>query len=308
MARFAVVPVMVAAGGCTWAVEDRPLTVEAYEAAEEQRAEAQREALDELLAQRLDDLSRQDERLARLAARSETAVERLGDIESELRALRQEQAVSAAPVPITEEEADDAAADEGDDDDEPADTDLAREPAVVNGGEKLVFGAAECIVLPEQGMVLRGRVDTGANTASLNARDIEEFERDGDAWVRFRIPPSGAVEIARDEQSEDSPLDDLFGDLVERVDFMDGGTEEEGVKVEAEVERRVTIVQSSGEEERLVVRLPGRIGSLDQRMEFTLSDRTELDFPVLFGRRLLRDLAVVDVGREYVQPCRLDSE
>ncbi|MFW5969906.1 MAG: RimK/LysX family protein, partial [Halofilum sp. (in: g-proteobacteria)] len=79
--------------------------------------------------------------------------------------------------------------------------------------------------------------------------------------------------------------------------------EEVGVSVEAEVYRRVTIVQSSGEEERIVVRLPTRIGPLDQRIEYTLTDRGGMTLPVLLGRRMLRDLALVDVAREYVQPC-----
>jgi hypothetical protein len=36
-------------------------------------------------------------------------------------------------------------------------------------------------------MILEAKLDTGAKTASINARDIETFERKGTPWVRFRI-------------------------------------------------------------------------------------------------------------------------
>ncbi|MCB1843641.1 MAG: ATP-dependent zinc protease, partial [Halioglobus sp.] len=52
---------------------------------------------------------------------------------------------------------------------------------------KLVVGQLEKVWLPEIGIELSARVDTGAETSSLDARNIELFERNGSRWVRFEI-------------------------------------------------------------------------------------------------------------------------
>jgi hypothetical protein len=41
--------------------------------------------------------------------------------------------------------------------------------------------------LPELDRTLQAKMDTGAYTASLSAKDIEVFQRDGEDWVRFRL-------------------------------------------------------------------------------------------------------------------------
>ena len=53
---------------------------------------------------------------------------------------------------------------------------------------------------------------------------------------------------------------------------------------------------------RPVVRLTVRIGDMTEKAEFTLKDRSDMTFPVLLGREFLKDIAVVDVAREYIQP------
>lgn len=39
---------------------------------------------------------------------------------------------------------------------------------------------------------LKAKMDTGAYTASLSAKDIELFTRDGNEWVRFRLATKNA--------------------------------------------------------------------------------------------------------------------
>lgn len=41
---------------------------------------------------------------------------------------------------------------------------------------------------------------------------------------------------------------------------------------------------------------------MTEKAEFTLKDRSDMTFPVLLGREFLKDIAVVDVAREYIQP------
>lgn len=55
-----------------------------------------------------------------------------------------------------------------------------------------LYGRYEYIRLPEIGQTLKAKMDTGALTASLSAKDIERFKRDGDDWVRFRLATKDA--------------------------------------------------------------------------------------------------------------------
>lgn len=149
---------------------------------------------------------------------------------------------------------------------EAADTPLA---------DKELVGRAEWIGLPDIGTYLRARIDSGANTSSLSAKEITRFERDGEDWVRFRL---GITD-------EDVVVDDV------RDEWM-----------EAPVERRVRIVQAAGSESRPVVSLLMTLGSIREPVEFTLNDRTHLNYPVLLGRRFLMDIALIDVAETYLHP------
>ncbi|MBE7525980.1 ATP-dependent zinc protease [candidate division WWE3 bacterium] len=60
-------------------------------------------------------------------------------------------------------------------------------------GFKTVLGAIENVHLDPPGLEFSARIDTGAQTSSLNALDIVEFERDGKPFVKFNLihPESG---------------------------------------------------------------------------------------------------------------------
>ena len=132
------------------------------------------------------------------------------------------------------------------------------------------IGSVESVRLLPPDHLFEARIDTGANTSSLDARDIETFERDGDDYVRFTI----AAEH-----------------------FADG----EAVELERPVARFVEIIQASSEENerRPIVELQYRIGPIERVAEFTLSDRERLTFPALIGRKILRDLFTVDVSEQF---------
>ncbi|MFW6278430.1 MAG: ATP-dependent zinc protease [Halorhodospira sp.] len=137
---------------------------------------------------------------------------------------------------------------------------------------KTVLGRSEWIGLPDAGTYLKARIDTGANTSSLSAREVTRFEREGEDWVRFKLALTDddvAVDRVRDEW------------------------------IEAPIERRVRVVQATGDESRPVISLMMTLGNLQEPVEFSLSDRTHLDYPVLLGRRFLMDIAVVDIAEQY---------
>jgi len=134
---------------------------------------------------------------------------------------------------------------------------------------KQVVGAEERIFLAPPGKIFPARIDTGATTSSIDARNIEPFERDGEAWVRFTLsdPESG-----------------------------------EGIEVERKVVRNVRIIQALTEnrEKRQVVEFQITLGNTTRSAEFTLSDRSHMEFPVLVGRNILKDSMSVDVSKKYI--------
>jgi hypothetical protein len=135
---------------------------------------------------------------------------------------------------------------------------------------KLIVGETESVWLDAVNDLFPARIDTGATTSSLSAQDITEFERDGTPWVSFNMAHEGV---------------------------------DEKLPVEAPLVRYVRIRQASAEEteRRPVVELTMRLGRLSEKTEFTLTDRSQMTYPVLLGREFLKDIAVVDIARRNVQ-------
>ncbi len=133
---------------------------------------------------------------------------------------------------------------------------------------KILLGEVELVTLDPPGVSYKARIDTGATGTSVHATNIVRFERDGQNWVRFDM---------------DNP---------------DG----EPITVEREVVRRVRVRQVDLDEysRRLVVSMAMTIGSISQQVEFSLNDRSDMEYPVLIGRNFLRNTAIVDVGQELI--------
>ena len=139
-------------------------------------------------------------------------------------------------------------------------------------GNKMLVGSVEALWIEAANQVFDARVDTGATTSSISARNVVILEKDGKPWVKFELLPA-----------EDSA---------------------QSYEVEAPLVRYVKIRQSSadGLDRRPVVRLKVRLGKMTEDAQFTLADRTEMNYPILLGRQFLKDIAVVDVAKKYVQP------
>ncbi len=117
---------------------------------------------------------------------------------------------------------------------------------------------------------IKAKIDTGARTSSLHAFDIREFDREGEAWVRFRVKP-----------------------------WQD--SQEDAVVVECPVHDRRAVRSSSGHaQERLVVQLRIRLVDHEVLAEITLSNRDEMGFRMLIGREALRRGYIVDPARSFL--------
>ena len=142
-------------------------------------------------------------------------------------------------------------------------------PVSVDGLTTL--GAVEHITLPDTGTILKARIDTGARTSSIDARDINYFEKDGKKWVRFGLANSAGKIITMEEP----------------------------------VTRFVRIKRHNEEPERRpVVTLETRIGDIIAPTQFTLRSRENYEYPALIGARFLEKRALVDVATEYATDKR----
>ena len=138
-------------------------------------------------------------------------------------------------------------------------------PAHIDG--KLVLGFSEEGKLPDLDLTMPAKIDTGAARTSLDARNIQQFERDGRPWVRFELPRT-----SKGVRKLELPIQDFIS--IKRPD--------------EESQRRP------------VVSLTIQVGNLTQTVALSLNDRSNFEFPMLIGRDFLQDLAIADVGKTYI--------
>lgn len=136
--------------------------------------------------------------------------------------------------------------------------------------ELSVVGWRELVHLPELGLhAVPAKIDTGARTSSLHGEVLDEFERDGERFVRF------AVDFARQQVRQ----------VCEAVHVDVRG-----------------ITSSNGETQyRYVIKTPLKIGDVEFRAEISLANRADMKFPMLIGRSSLRRRFVVDSGYSWLQ-------
>ncbi len=141
-------------------------------------------------------------------------------------------------------------------------------PSSLNG--KFLLGATENVYVDEFKTSFKTRIDTGAESSSIDARNIILFERDGKQWVRFDILT----------QSHDAPAETF----------------------ESRVERFVRIKQDANEKDdrRPIIHAHLQIGKYKAETDLNLVNRSYLDFPLLLGRKFMQDIAIVDVGQAYI--------
>ncbi|WGL64795.1 ATP-dependent zinc protease [Pseudomonas sp. CW003PS] len=130
-----------------------------------------------------------------------------------------------------------------------------------------LYGRYELIKLPALGQTLKAKMDTGAMTASLSAKDIEPFKRDGEDWVRFRLAVDGAEDTVYEH-----PL------------------------------VRIAEIKEVAYSQRPVIEMPICLGEEERTIEVNLTDRSTFSYPLLIGASAMRDLgAAVDPAERYTR-------
>lgn len=147
---------------------------------------------------------------------------------------------------------------------------LGLEPAC-SSTPTVVGWVEEAVVTDSEGgksLRLEAKLDTGAKTSSLNTSGSEtEYKKNGKNWVRFDLK----------------------------------NEEDEKIRIDARVLRYVIIRRSETQEDRRpVIELPLCVGGVSRTAEFTLADRSEMDYPLLVGRAFLQSDLLVDSGRKNI--------
>nr|WP_218584101.1 ATP-dependent zinc protease [Pseudomonas akapageensis] len=141
--------------------------------------------------------------------------------------------------------------------------------------EPTVYGRYEYIGVSEIGKVLTAKMDTGALTASLSAKDIEQFTRDGQDWVRFRL-------ATKDGDGK------VYEHQVARISKIKSRADEDEESVSPNVAKRP------------VIELDMCLGGIQRTIEVNLADRSNFNYPLLIGARALREFgAAVNPARRF---------
>ncbi|MCE9683817.1 retropepsin-like aspartic peptidase RloA3 [Halomonas alkalisoli] len=147
--------------------------------------------------------------------------------------------------------------------------------------EQEVFGWVEKATLEPWGVEVKAKLDSGALTSSLDARDIERFEKEGEEWVRFRL------------ELVDEASGETFSETLERPLYRD-----------------IRVRGAGGRDERLVVLMKVCMGSTIYEEQVGLRNREEMHYPLLLGRRTIGHLGLLDVTRTFLNgpDCDEDTE
>jgi len=124
-----------------------------------------------------------------------------------------------------------------------------------SAGEKMTIGEVEDVILMPWGVRLPARIDTGAATSSLDARELTMKNN----LAEFRLPK-------------------MYG----------------GLRLRLPIKAWQKIRSADFTERRPVVEMTFCVGPKLIRCQVTLNDRSTVSYPLIIGRNVLKNMFVVD--------------
>ncbi|MEX6502840.1 retropepsin-like aspartic peptidase RloA [Pseudomonas zhanjiangensis] len=159
-------------------------------------------------------------------------------------------------------------------------------PGLSGAAEKTVYGLNEYAQLHNLGLRVPAKLDTGAKTASLSARNIDRFKRNNEPWVRFYLA-----------------IDEAHSHPIERPLARISKIKRRAGDYDPEEEKTYTA--------RPVIELDICMGQALRTIEVNLTDRSAFQYPLLIGSEALKRFsALVDPSLKYAagQPgCTPDA-
>lgn len=148
-------------------------------------------------------------------------------------------------------------------------------PGLSLAADKTVYGLNEYVRLNHLDLEVAAKLDTGAKTASLSARDIERFKRDGETWVRFYLA-----------------IDDAHANPIERPLARISKIKRRAGDYDPDEEKTYTA--------RPVIEMHLCMGRTLRTIEVNLTDRSAFQYPLLIGSEALKRFgALVDPSLKY---------
>ncbi|UTW07580.1 retropepsin-like aspartic peptidase RloA [Pseudomonas benzenivorans] len=148
-------------------------------------------------------------------------------------------------------------------------------PGLGLAANKTVYGLNEYIWLNDLDLEVAAKLDTGAKTASLSARDIRRFKRDDETWVQFYL----AIDEAHEHPIE-RPLARISKIKRRAGDY------------DPDEEKTYTA--------RPVIEMKVCMGQALRTIEVNLTDRSAFQYPLLIGSEALKRFsALVDPSLKY---------
>ena len=129
--------------------------------------------------------------------------------------------------------------------------------------DKTLIGAVEEVILLPWGVKLPARVDTGAGMSSLDVCDLTVKKK----IAQFRLP-------------------ERYGNTL----------------ISLPVIRNVKVRSADSWGRRPVVEIELCVGSKRMRMQATLNDRSQLEYPLMLGRNVLKQGFIVNCAEERMLP------
>ncbi|WXL27853.1 ATP-dependent zinc protease [Ectopseudomonas mendocina] len=158
-------------------------------------------------------------------------------------------------------------------------------PSLSWANDKNIYGLNEYVNLVDFDLRLAAKLDTGAKTASLSARDITRFKRNGETWVRFNLA-----------------VDSTHTSSIERPLARISKIKRRAGDYDPDEDKTYTA--------RPVIELDVCMGNNLQTIEVNLTDRSAFEYPLLIGSEALKRFsALVDPSITYASgkpACSID--
>ena len=133
-----------------------------------------------------------------------------------------------------------------------------------------IIGWREWILLDELGLPpIKAKIDTGAKTSALHAFSVRSFKRKGELWVRFKIHP--VQDDMNTVKTCEAPV----------------------------IDQRVVSDSGGHKQKRYVIQTIMQMGNTRIPVEMTLTNRDNMKFRALIGRRALEGQYLVDSDASF---------
>lgn len=135
-------------------------------------------------------------------------------------------------------------------------TSLGLSAASAHESDAIIAGYIENAFLEKGSLIVAAKMDTGANTSSINAPVYERYKKGDKEWVKFNFTDSFGKAVVIDRP-------------ILRI---------------ANIRRAGTAAQ-----DRVVISLEMCVGGYTSQAQFTLADRRSQKYQILVGRRFMKE-------------------